>query len=356
MRVTSSVLAFGGLLTAALPAAAAPGDPIGSAVVVVNQVTAELSRDVRTLVKGDRVRHSELITAGSDGRTELKLDDETKLALGPGAKLLLDKFVYDPDKTGGAIVINMAKGAFRFITGVAAKPAYIIRTPQAAITVRGTIFDVFVRESGETWLLLSEGGVQVCNDRGLCKLHQEPGRLLKISDNGAVGSPVCWSRFEIAPGVSFDEAFPFVVSPPSIDTNPVFTRASIESNDQCARATKERRTERATEPRVKRYAKVTLPKIETAAVKVVKRRPVVTIVKVTPPKVRWPRPGRIVIRRPPVDYGDIVKVRLPIRRPRPGSIGNGGDKVHGHGPTLGPAGGFSRVRLGGNFGRMPTVR
>ena len=124
-------------MSRALPTAALadPGDAIGSTVAVVNQVTGEFRQDVRKLSTGDDVVQEEVIAAGADSIAELMLRDQTKLALGPGARLTLDRFVYDPDKTSGAIVLNLIKGGFRFITGVAAKPFYSIRTPVAAITV-----------------------------------------------------------------------------------------------------------------------------------------------------------------------------------------------------------------------------
>ncbi len=77
---------------------AAPEHPVGSAVQVVNLVTAEFNRDTRTLQRGDRVHQDETIEVGLDGSSELKLDDDTKLALGPGSHLTLDKFVYDPEQ------------------------------------------------------------------------------------------------------------------------------------------------------------------------------------------------------------------------------------------------------------------
>jgi len=52
------------------------------------------------------------------------------VALGPGSRLLLDKFVYDPQKGSGTIVLNLVKGAFRFVTGIASKPSYLIRVPR----------------------------------------------------------------------------------------------------------------------------------------------------------------------------------------------------------------------------------
>src|SRR5690606_23169970 len=117
----------------------------------VNLVTAAFNRDTRTLQQGDRVHQDELIEVGLDATSELKLDDETKLALGPGARLMLDKFVYDPARTKGSIVLDLVKGSFRFVTGVAEMPPYVIKTPSAAITVRGTIFDVYVEDNGEAW-------------------------------------------------------------------------------------------------------------------------------------------------------------------------------------------------------------
>ena len=157
MTFRSAFSALPLLLLSASGAAAVSQQPVGSALVVVNLVTAEYNRDTRTLQKGDRVHQDERIEVGLDGSSELELDDDTKLALGPGSHLTLDKFVYDPDKSNGSIVLDLVKGTFRFITGVAEKPTYVIKTPAAAITVRGTIFDVFVQDDGLSWLLLHEG-------------------------------------------------------------------------------------------------------------------------------------------------------------------------------------------------------
>lgn len=72
---------------------AAPGDEIGSAVRIVNVVTAEYETDARNLATGDNVRQDELIEVSSEGTRELRLRDDTKVALGPGSRLLLDEFV-----------------------------------------------------------------------------------------------------------------------------------------------------------------------------------------------------------------------------------------------------------------------
>jgi hypothetical protein len=209
-------------------ALADPGDAIGSAVTVVNQVTGEFRQDVRHLTTGDEVLQEEVIAAGTDSIGELMLRDQTKLAIGPGARLTLDRFVYDPNKTSGAIVLNLIKGSFRFITGVAAKPFYVIRTPVAAITVRGTIFDVYIEEAGAIWLLLHEGSIRACNTRGQCQALDDPCRVLRIGPGGDLQDPGTWNALPATREVNFSAAFPFVVNPPGVDPAPIFTREDIE--------------------------------------------------------------------------------------------------------------------------------
>jgi uncharacterized membrane protein YgcG len=255
-RMLAATFALG-LVTSPTQAA----EPIGAAVVVVNQVTAMYNRDTRTLAQGGNVHQDELIEVATDASSELKLNDETKMALGPGAKLMLDKFVYDGEKTKGNIAVNLVKGAFRFVTGVAAKPSYVVRVPQASITVRGTIFDVFVQDNGVSWLLLHEGAVNVCNERGKCRDLDEPGKLIRITD-GDVGAPSRWTNLKQK--TNFDDAFPFVGKKPQ-DSPPVLTRDAIlidivppkkdkptrktdrgdDDGDKPSKTTKKKRTEKA---------------------------------------------------------------------------------------------------------------
>ena len=223
--LTSLTLSFA--LLAMSASAASSQQPVGETLVVVNLVTAAFNRDTRSLSAGDDVRQNEIIEVGLDALSEIELEDNTKLALGPGSRLTLDKFVYDPKKSKGSIVLDLVKGAFRFVTGVAEKPTYVIKTPAAAITVRGTIFDVYVEEAGLAWLLLHEGAVQVCNMRGQCRDLDEPGKLIRIDDDGDVGPPVRWASLDGNDRVPFDDAFPFVTRAPAFDAGPVLTREAI---------------------------------------------------------------------------------------------------------------------------------
>ncbi len=201
------------------PAVAAQEEAIGLATVVVNQVHAEFETDKRDLSKGDGVHQDELIKVGEDSVGEIILEDDTKLALGPGSELLLDKFVYNGKKSKGDIVLDLVQGTFRFVTGIATKKSYRIRTRAASITVRGTIFDVYVAPNDMMWVVLMEGGLTACNDTDDCRNLDKPGMLIRVDPDGAIVGPVKWAML---PGkeVSCEKAFPFAVKAPTFKPKP----------------------------------------------------------------------------------------------------------------------------------------
>lgn len=219
------------LLVLVPPGSASSAEPIGSAIRIVNKVTGSLDQQQRNLTVGDGVSQNETVEVASDSLGELKLRDDTKLALGPGSRLVLDKFVYDPGSSTGDVGVELVKGAFRFITGLARKRDYQLRTPSAVIAVRGTIFDVYVDAQGGTWLLLLEGSVRVCNTAGQCADAANPCGVIHITPTGTLAGPQGWPAE--ARQINFATAFPFVVTPPSIDPRPLFTRTAVELN-QCA--------------------------------------------------------------------------------------------------------------------------
>jgi hypothetical protein len=298
-RLTAAAVAFSlcpGLVVG--PVFAAGGDPIGATLSVVDIVTAAYNRDTRTLGTGDDVRQNELIDVSKDGSTELKLNDDTKLALGPGAKLLLDKFVYDPDKAAGDISVDLVEGAFRFMTGKAKKPSYVVKVPRASITVRGTIFDVFVKTDVGSWLLLHEGAVTVCDERGRCRDLDEAGKLIRITTAGDVEEPAHWNKVEKSGLPPLDTSFPFVAKPPKIDPEPVFTPEDLiklgalgpvivpprkVKDDPPPRRTKKPKTEQADEKPSKKR------KTEQAEDKPSKKKPVKVAV---PAKPKKPKPTK----------------------------------------------------------------
>jgi hypothetical protein len=224
----AATLAFAGLPLIALTAHAETGAEIGDARTIVSIVKADFDKEERELTIGDVVRQDEVIEVSNDGKGEFRLNDDTKLALGPGARMVLDKFVYDSDKKAGSIVLDLTKGAFRFITGIASKPTYLIRTPNASITVRGTIFDTYILPDKSVWLLLHEGAIEVTAAKNVCHVLDRPGQLIRVSGDGTVSKPVNWRDMPDRDATSFDTAFPFVGNTPQIEPVPSTTRDEIE--------------------------------------------------------------------------------------------------------------------------------
>jgi FecR protein len=348
MRFTMLPAAVVAMLFAGLPARA---EPIGATLKIVNQVTAEFNRDTRSLAEGDGVNRDELIAVAADALGELVFKDETKLALGPGSQMKLDKFVYDPDKSTGSIAVNLVKGTFRFITGKAEKKSYVIRTPAASITVRGTIFDVAILDDGTTWLLLHEGAVAVSNQRGKCRLLSSPGRLIRVTGSGDVGVPINWDGLPGTDAVPFDKAFPFVAAPPSMDIKPVFTRAAILSQKPAASDASQSCDDTREEPK-KRVLQRADDDDDRRKPKAQKSTRTVKEVEEAPPKT-----PKKTVRKVRVEEEKPIRVVVPNKpkKPKPNRGGNYGDKdenvkvMDGIGIVIG-GGGFGRPHRGGNRG------
>ena len=75
--------------------------------------------------------------------------------------VVLDRFVYNPDRTARDEVVEVTAGAARWVSGASRPGAYHVRTPHAAIGVRGTMFDLLV-EARRTIVTLREGVIVVC--------------------------------------------------------------------------------------------------------------------------------------------------------------------------------------------------
>ncbi|WP_052699263.1 FecR domain-containing protein [Hyphomicrobium sp. 99] len=193
-----------------LPALADDATPeVGTAITIKRDVLATLGDDKRNLQEGGRVHRSEYLETGDASEAELKLDDQTKLAIGPNADLKLDDFVIGKSAGVTSIGVNFLKGTFRFITGSEKKDAYRIETPSATIGVRGTVFDVYVDGNGDTLVLLQEGEVNICTKTKSCKRHNTVGRIIHATIGGVLSEPLRFSK-GLIPGIGVGTAFPFV--------------------------------------------------------------------------------------------------------------------------------------------------
>jgi hypothetical protein len=187
------LLAFAVLGVLALqlaPAAAQEG--IGAASTISNRVEGFVGTDARTLAVGSQVFQNELVRTSLGSDAKLVFLDATNLSVGPSSEVTLDRFVYDPDKGAGAVVVRTTRGLFRFITGSQKPQNYLISTPLASIGVRGTIFDLLVAPDRVTVLLI-EGQVLVTTLAGQTVTLSQPGTSVTVYLNGSVVGPTVWT-------------------------------------------------------------------------------------------------------------------------------------------------------------------
>lgn len=144
-------------------------EPVGQATLIKTQVTGE---DGPLVVKAP-VHRDERIRTSPSGLGQFLFRDGTKLAVGAGSSVTIDKFVYDDEDTVKRLSIKAAKGTFRWISGNSASSAYQIVTPAGTIGVRGTAFDFYVAPNGVTAMVLLNGSAQFCGAGGCRQLRQQ---------------------------------------------------------------------------------------------------------------------------------------------------------------------------------------
>ena len=91
------------------------------------------------------------------GRTNIKFIDDTKVSVTEYSKLLIDEFVYNPEKKTGKLSLKAALGTIRYSSGKIAKNSrqnVKIKSPTASVSVRGTDFTINVQEDGASSFLL----------------------------------------------------------------------------------------------------------------------------------------------------------------------------------------------------------
>lgn len=186
-------------------------DAIGNATSVTTVVTGTMNNTDGEVKTGDAIFHNEVITTDANGVGQLEFHDATKLAVGPNSKIVLDDFVYDSSSSAGRVVINLAAGTMRFITGKANHDAYEIVTPTATIGVRGTMFDVYTAPSGEMAVAMLDGAIDVCPTGRACFRHSVVGKFLHMTSDGIFSIRDRWDG-SIMGGLSLATALPFLAS------------------------------------------------------------------------------------------------------------------------------------------------
>ena len=102
---------------------------IGVAASIKPNADRVVGAKAETLTPGSELYANETVRTGNLGRADLVFVDKTNLTVGPASEVRLDKFVYDPSGSSGQVVMQMSRGAFRFVTGTQEHRVYKVSTP-----------------------------------------------------------------------------------------------------------------------------------------------------------------------------------------------------------------------------------
>ena len=181
---------------AAAASTSAMAEKIGVAAAVVNQVQGVSGGNSRALAVGSDVFAHEHIVTNDASTAQLLFLDKTSVSIGPRADLVLDSFVYNPNRSTGRVVINATQGAFRFITGAQNPRNYTIKTPVATIGICGTILDLLITGNASTGYKLTVISVECCAiitlPSGQVLNLTTPGTAYSLTSDGGVTGPIQW--------------------------------------------------------------------------------------------------------------------------------------------------------------------
>ena len=91
-----------------------------------------------------QVRTGDVFVSGPQSQLQILLRDRSIFTLGSNARVTIDRFVIDTERTAGGASASVARGAFRFVSGRGGARSGAVRTPVASIGVRGTVVETVV--------------------------------------------------------------------------------------------------------------------------------------------------------------------------------------------------------------------
>lgn len=159
----SLALVATGILSAAPQIHAATGE----AIAVVQQAVIQSDGTRKVLQQGAPVASGDVIVTNRRGEAQLLFPDNTRIVVGPGSTLVLERTLFNSRNKAQRFVVNAVGGTYRFISGESAKSRYQIKTPTATMGIRGTAFDFTVTDQ-DTSVLMYDGIVNLCARNRRC--------------------------------------------------------------------------------------------------------------------------------------------------------------------------------------------
>jgi len=124
--------------------------PIGKVKTIKGDVVAVRGGKEIPVKTGDRVYQNDIVRTGADSSAGIIFEDNTIISLGPKSALVIEEYVFAPEKGLLSMVARILKGTASYLSGIIGRqsPESVkFHTPDATIGIRGTQF--LVKAEGE---------------------------------------------------------------------------------------------------------------------------------------------------------------------------------------------------------------
>ncbi|CAN5603107.1 hypothetical protein BH10PSE6_BH10PSE6_30580 [soil metagenome] len=143
----------------------------------------------RVLRIGIDVQANEVVTTNATDRAHLVFLDGTSVTIGPNARLVIDRFVYDPNTKKGELALTAGTGVFRLVGGKISKSSAItVTTPSSTIGIRGGI-SIFNVTDLRTIANFVFGTSMVVTGAGRSETMTRPGSQVIVNTGAPPGLP-----------------------------------------------------------------------------------------------------------------------------------------------------------------------
>ncbi len=186
---------FAALAAATQPAAAEPS-PVG--VVQLVKVWAYERKppaEWDELLLRENVYTDQWLRTVPEGALHVRFADGTQLRLGADSQMVVDRYVYDPNKGDEVFVSRLAKGMFRFISGNLKSRNVSVDTPTLVLGIRGT--DFIVKVGPKTVVQVVSGSVVVTPKApGASSTVLTAGQVAAVGPGDTAASPAAEPGFD----------------------------------------------------------------------------------------------------------------------------------------------------------------
>lgn len=158
-----------------IPSVLAQQDEIAGRVIsAAGDVFAEIENvnSVRQLVRRSEIYSGEVVITSGDAAAQLRLSDASLISLACNSSLKIEDYRFE-DYPNDKVTLRLLSGRFRTITGRIAelnRESYRLLVGGTHVEVRGTDFEVVLKENGTVYFANYDGGITLVNSLGSLKL------------------------------------------------------------------------------------------------------------------------------------------------------------------------------------------